>query len=233
MDLDRTVTRDLALLLLDPRTGRRLPGSTFWRTGLAGAAVSDLLLGERIRLSGRDEPGVKVGRLVPVIGGTALPPAWQRVVELADGRKPKDAIGRVAGGLRPTSDSLWQEVLDRLHRQEVLVREEERVLGIMPRERVRFLQPEVREEVIRRLEATLDGSLPVTDRTATAVGIVAALGLLPRMLPAREKRWLKRQAKVVSDGNPGGEAVRKAIAEVQAALAASAAASVAATSASG
>ncbi len=232
MDLDRTVTRDLALLLVDPRTGRRLQGASYWKTGLAGAAMSDLLLGERLRLTGPGEPGVKAGRLAPVIGGTALSPAWQRVADQSDGRRPKDAISRIAGGRRPSGEALWDEILDRLQRQEVLAREEERILGLIRRERIRIIEPEVREEVVHRLDATLEGSLPISDRTATVVGILAALGLLPRVLPARDKRWLKRQAKVVADGNPGAEAVRKAIAEIQAALAASAAvASVAATGA--
>lgn len=225
MDFDRLVTRDLALVLLHPESGQRLKSGMEWRLAVAGSAVTDLLLAERVRLTAPGEPGIKEGRIVPVLGGVEMPGPWRDAVARADGRTPKDAIQRIAGGLsaRDRAGALWDDVLDRLHRQEVIAVTEEKVLGMVPRRKVALLEPEVRSAVVRRIEETLDGSLPPTDRTIALVGVLVAIGVLPKILPERPKAWLKDRSRVVAEASLGSAALTRAIRELQAATATAAA----------
>jgi hypothetical protein len=179
--------------------------------GLAGALLTELMLAERIAVP---DKRVVVTDAGPT-GDPLVDQALARVAADRRGRKPKDWIGPLSSGLRP-------KVLDRLVAAGLLRREQDRVLWVFPRTRfpsTSGAEPLPETEARRRLLAAVDGTGPVDPRTAALCALVRAVGVERLAVPDRPKRQVQeRFAEIVAAAWPA-DAVRKAITEMEAAVA--------------
>lgn len=210
---------DLALLLHDPATGAPLADSTSLPRALAGAVVLQLVLDGRARLvPGRWRTHLVIDDRSPS-GDHVLDLALGR---LADDTTPKSAIEKLQSRVRdPLMAGLVHDGAVRL--------EERRWLGFTLTPRWPAADSTRRDAVLARLGAVLvDGAAP-TAEDASLVALVRAVKAEHKLLDA-PRRELRARSKEIAEGEWAGEAVRKAIADVQAAIAATAA--VGATAAS-
>ncbi|WP_280267137.1 GOLPH3/VPS74 family protein [Nocardia wallacei] len=211
-----TVAEDFLLLAYND-TGRSRVDGTKLKAALAGAAILELTLDGALRLAEAGEPNQKKGRLVAT-GVTPADPRLAELVAVADGRKPKDAVGKVAGfsAWRSRSRDLREALLRDLVDAGQVGESPTKVLGLFPltlwKPNPAGAQGRIRERV---RSAVVEGAEP-DDRTAALVSILHAVDLLPKLFPDTDKRAVKRRGKTISEGNWGGAAVRKAVQEVQA-----------------
>lgn len=217
-----TLPEEVLLLLLHPDTGKPVVNDTAVNAALGGAALLELTANGALRLTETDEPGARRGRLVP----TRYQPEDPRLaglVEPAAGRRPKDAIGKIIGwswgGSR--AGDLRQGLLYDLAGRGLLVRRESRILGLFTS--VSWpdgpnTQP--RASLVRALAETVLGGAPPGPRTAALVSVLHGAGALPQIFPDQDKRQLKERGRQISESGWAGESVRRAIQEVQAAMAA-------------
>ncbi|MBF6175980.1 GOLPH3/VPS74 family protein [Nocardia blacklockiae] len=212
-----TVAEDLLLLAYRNDTGRPRVGGTQLNAALAGAAIVELTLAGALRLTETDEPGHKKGRLVAT-GTRPDDPRLADLVAVADGRKPKDAVAKVAGfgAWRNPSRNLREALLHDLADAGQFTSTTSKILGLFPTTAWKPNPTGDKPRIEQRVRAaTVDGTSP-DDRTAALISILHAVDLLPKLFPDADKRALKRRAKEISESEWGGPAVRKAVQEVQA-----------------
>jgi hypothetical protein len=208
---------ELLLLVLDDDEGKPLVDSTKRKAGVAGAAVLQLVLDGTLDLGPGD---AKRARLVAVPG--AAEPRSPALVEARDravDQKPKDAVARIGGASdwKGRADDLQEAVLAELVDAGVLERVERTRLGVFTSKRWVLLRPEVEAEITSRLAAVLDGAQPDA-RTAALLALANAVGVLPKVFPGRDKKAMQQRAKEIEQLSWGGEAVSRAVADVQAAV---------------
>lgn len=222
----RTLCGDYLLAILSPTKERPVVDSTHWKAGLAGAAIVEAVLVGALRLTEKGDPAGG-GRLVPT-GRASVPsdPAWAEVLERAAGQQPKGAVARIGGGSswKDRAGDLRDAVMAELAREEIVVEREHRVLGIVPSRRWHLVQPGARDVVLARVNDTLTaaGRGPLVERDASLTGVLHASDALRKVFPEADRHWLKRQGEAVGDASWGSAAVRRAIRDVQAAVAAGA-----------
>ncbi|WP_039825030.1 GOLPH3/VPS74 family protein [Nocardia testacea] len=212
-----TVAESLLLLVYDSTTGKARVGGTQLIAALAGAAIVELTLDGALRLTEADEPGVKKGRLRPT-GKKPGDPRFAELVAVADGRKPKDAIGKVGGlgSWRSRARDLREALLGDLADAGEVTETERKVLGLFPTTAWRPRTDGEKARVEQRVRAAVIDEIEPDDRTAALISILHAVDLLPKLLPDADKRAVKQRGKTISESEWGGPAVRKAVQEVQA-----------------
>ncbi|MBB5917487.1 hypothetical protein BJY24_006399 [Nocardia transvalensis] len=211
-----TLAEEFLVLAYREDTGRPRLGGNQLDAALAGSAIVELTLEGALRMTEPGEPGQKKDRLV----STGIRPADSRLaalVAVADGRKPKDAVGKIAGfaAWRNHSRTLRDALLHDLAEAGRVTMTTSKTLGLFtstnwtpdPAERARVAQ--------RVRAAVVDGTDP-DDRTAALVSILHAVDLLPKLFPDADKRAVKNRGKAINESEWGGPAVRKAVQEVQA-----------------
>jgi hypothetical protein len=211
------LTAELLLLILDDDEGKPMVDTTKRKAGVAGAAVLQLVLDGALDLGPGD---AKRARLVAVPG--AAEPRSPVLVEARDravAQKPKDAVARIGGASdwKGRADDLQEAVLAELADAGVLERVERTHVGLFTSKRWVLLRPEVEAEITRRIAAVLDGGQP-DSRTAALLALANAVGVLPKVFPDRDKKAMRQRAKEIEQLSWGGEAVSRAIADVQAAV---------------
>ncbi|MDN5769100.1 MAG: GPP34 family phosphoprotein [Humibacillus sp.] len=75
-----------------------------------------------------------------------------------------------------------------------------------------------RSASIEAIRGALNSPAQPDPRTSGLVAVVAATGLLPKVVPEMGKRQVTARATVIAEGGWGGDAVAKAISDVQAAI---------------
>ncbi|MEJ2864646.1 GOLPH3/VPS74 family protein [Actinomycetospora flava] len=212
---------DLALLLHDPESGAPLVDSSSLPRALAGAVVLQLVLDDRARLEDRR------WNTHLVIGDRGT--TGDHVLDLALERLPADPTPKAA------IEKLQSRIKDPLMAGLVhdgSVRLEERTFLGIPRSP---LYPAVdrrrRDAVAARMRSVLvDGVAPGAD-DAALVALLRAVKAEHKVVPEGQvpKRALRDRSKVIAEGEWAGEAVRKAIADLYAAVAVAAGAGAAAS----
>jgi hypothetical protein len=203
---------DLALLLHDPTTGAPLTDSTSLPRALAGAVVLQIVIDGRAHLApGRWRTHLVVDDRSPS-GDHVLDLALAR---LPDDTTPKSAIEKLQSRVRdPLMAGLVHDGAVRL--------EERRWLGFPLTPRWPAADRTRRDAALARLGAVLvDGATPTPD-DASLVALVRAVKAEHKLLYA-PRRELRAASKEVAEGEWAGEAVRKAIADIEAAVAVTAA----------
>jgi hypothetical protein len=214
-----TLTEDLALLLLDPGTGRAVVDSTSLDRAIGGALLLDLATRERITADG---DGAKA-RLS--VAGTA--PTGDALLDTALTRLDKPlraqkAVERLARGTR-------NPVLERLAEHGMLRRESSRLLGLLPI--TTWTPGPAAAELRARVAAVLrDGARP-DQHLAMLISLVHAVKAEHKVVDG-PRRQLRARAAAVADGEWAGQAVRKAVQAVQASVLVAVMASTAAASSS-
>lgn len=218
--MNLSLSQELLLLAIRPDTGRIARGHELG-FALAGAALADLALAERIQVP---------GRTVVLIDER---PTGDRAADLV--------LARIATG-KPRACSWWVSRLagrmvrvaaESLANAEVVATEKDRVLGIVPVTRHRVVRPDVRNPIEARVRRALSGGAAPGDRTRAIVGLVHAAGLLGPLAPGWSRGQLTASVRRLSEGDWATSAVRTAIAEAQAASAAAGVAATVAVVASG
>ena len=209
------LAEDVLLLLTDDATGKPAIDSTTMELGLAGAVLLELAALGHVDIAGPGE-AVKPGRVVvrrPAPTGDLLLDAALARIEGDSPRKPDAVLGKLKKDLAP-------EVRRRLTERGILSYEQGRVLGIFPVDRWPAADSSHENLVRRALHDVLVTGRTATPTEAGLVAILLAVDKLHVVLPSTglSRRDLKARAKIVAEGNFAGEAVRKAIEAINAAI---------------
>lgn len=223
-----TMYEEMMLLALHDERGTT-PFGSMHGYALAGAILAELLLRGAVELE-----TVKKSRLV-VAGGTLTGDA------LLD-----DCLARVRTAKRRASAQTWvsrfsqtkdlhRRVAERLRQKGVLRLEEGKFLLVFTRRQYPTVNPAPEKELLERVRHAIESDEPVEPRTAVALSLARATGLLQ---PHFDKALLKeRKARLESLENGeglmlAGEATRAALEAAAAAIATMAAVTVVTTVAS-
>jgi Golgi phosphoprotein 3 (GPP34) len=212
----QTIADDLLLLLLDDQTGKPRIDRTRLDYALAGAVLLELALDHRIDVlrGPHRRAAVVVGidshRIDDEILDEALLQAGERP------RRADRLVPVVSKGLR-------RRLLARAQRNGHLRREHRRILGLLPVERWRAVDPTRAQELSRRLRSVLvDGAPPDLRGTAliTLLASVDAASQVVGSLQPAEREAARSNARRIGQGAWAAEAVRRAVEAVQTAVAA-------------
>ncbi|WP_249715077.1 GOLPH3/VPS74 family protein [Rhizomonospora bruguierae] len=177
--------------------------------GLAGALLIDLALAGRVDVvDGR----VVVTNPAPT-GVPLLDSALERVGGEGRKRTPQDCVRLLSRGLR-------ERALDRLVEANILRRDQDRVLWIIPRTiypSTTGTEPAAETAARHRLRTALDRGT-ADARTAALAALVRAVGLEKTIAPDRPVRQTRERLGELAQGNWAAEAVRRAVQEMQAAI---------------
>ena len=190
--------------------GTPLTDGTHLDNGLGGALLLELALAEKVDVVDKT---VVVLDTAPT-GDPLIDAALRRVVEDQKPRKPGHWITKFAKGARA-------EVLNQLVTDEVVRREEEKVLWVFSRTRypaANGVQPVPETEARQRMVAAVTGNGAVEPRTAALCALVAATGLDKKVFADLDRRQVKARLKEISEGAWAAAAVKKSIEEIQAAV---------------
>lgn len=211
---------DFFLALLNPESGRpRLSGPQL-TIGLAGAALVQLALDERLRLTTDTEVGVKPGRLVATGATGDLAEPWQEVLDRAAGQRPKDAVARVGGAQswKDRTTAIRDAAVADLTRREIVAPESRRVLGLIERDRWVVIDRAAHDEVLDRIDSTLVHPDSATKLDGALTGVLHGTGVLPKLLASRRPGWLRTQGKAVARGDWATDLEAAAVAAVAKAI---------------
>ena len=140
------------------------------------------------------------------------------------------ALARIVADDKPRLPGFWVRkfakdtrklTLDRLVEQEVLTREQDKVLLVFPRTRYPApdgIEPVPETEARQRLTAAVAGTGPVEPRTAALCALVAATNLDRKVFRTLDQRRAKARLREISAGDWAATAVRKTIEEIQTAV---------------
>ena len=198
-------------LLLRRDDGKPESASAQRGYGLAAAVITDLVLAERVTLSDDKDPRMTV--LVPGPPGHPVLDAAMARLEQRDGKKLSSLVtDRKLALEHPVARALADAGVIRI--------EEKRALGLVP-ERYPVLEPEPERRVREQLRTVLMGGEP-RPQDATLLAILQGLGVAGKVLEAEKgtlgRRDLKRRIEEVSTEVKAGEAVKKAVDAMNAAL---------------
>ncbi|MBE1609432.1 GOLPH3/VPS74 family protein [Actinopolymorpha pittospori] len=205
------IAEDLLLLHLDDSSGRAITDSVRLNHALAGAVLLELTLQGRVDIAGPGEQ-VRAGRLVVREGAPLDNPVLDDALEVLrtkEGTKPANILGKLTKGLR-------ERLLDNLAAQGVLREEKARVLGIFPTTRWPAGDSSHEDALRARLNGVLVQGLTPDARTGALVSLLSAIDTAPKVVGADDKRAVKRRAKEISQGAWAADAVKKAVAAVNA-----------------
>lgn len=193
---------DIALLALDPASGRSRLGSNAAAI-LGGAALQDLLLAGRLAVEGEGRRArVTVVDPTPT-GSPVLDPALAR---LAGRRplKPADAVTRL--GKR-----LPRAVHDDLLAQGLLEDRSGTLLGVVPVRRYGVLPQAGRDELAAGVRGVLLGERDPDERLGTLAALLGAARLVKHLVPRERRKEAEKRAKTLTEGAWASEAVRAAV----------------------
>jgi hypothetical protein len=198
-------------LLLRRDDGKPESASAQRGYGLAAAVITDLVLAERVTLSDDKDPRMTV--LVPGPPGHPVLDAAMSRLEQRDGKKLSSLVtDRKLALEHPVASVLADAGVIRI--------EEKRALGLVA-ERYPVLDPEPERRLREQLRLVLQGGTPRPE-DATLLAILQGLGVAGKVLEAEKgtlgRRNLKRRIEEVSTEVKAGEAVKKAVDAMNAAI---------------
>lgn len=211
--MDITLPEELLLLVHEDASGRPALVGPRLHTALAAAALMELTLAGALEVAEHDGD-VPAGRLRRT-GQEPADPVLAQVALDAHGRRPKDAVWRVAGMTSFTSRSgeLREELLTGLAARGVLRREPARLLGVVPTTswptEAGETEDRVRARVREALESPSGAAMDV--RTAALVALLSVTGLVRTAAPGLDRRTAERRAKEVADGDWAAAAAKQSV----------------------
>ncbi|SHL37574.1 Golgi phosphoprotein 3 (GPP34) [Pseudonocardia thermophila] len=216
-----TLAEDLALLLVDPTTGKPVVDGTAFDRAVAGALLFDLAGAERIAVTGT---GAKAR--VAVVGGPTGNPLLDAAI---DRLGPKER--RAAGAVERLA-KMRSAVFARLVDAGILTAERNRIFGLIPTTTWRFPDPGPRAALQGGLAAVLTAAAEPDARQAALVSLLYAVKAEHKVV-AGDRRALRARAKQVAEGDWAGSAVAQAVQAVQATVMAAVVAATVAGAAAG
>ena len=215
---------DLLLLTTDPTSGKSTIGSMESDAVLGGAMLYDLVELGRLALEGKDKKArVAVADRAPV-PDPALEAAFARVRD----RKPAKAQNIVTRLGKHGQKNLYSALA-----AEGSVRaRDKKLFGIFPLTRHDVLAKVRRDDLLRRIRASLLQGQPPDDETGPLIGLLSAGNLVKFVVDRPDRKRAKKRAAEIAEGDWASESVRAAIRAANAAMTAAIAASAAAASGS-
>lgn len=206
------LAEDLLLLLVDDATGKPVLDRTRLERVLAGAVLVELMVAERLGLTGSAGPARS--RRIVVLD---FSPTGDDVLD--------EALTRLAGApLRPgrAVEKLVRDLRQTLLARIVaagLVREERgRALGVFPTTAWPAVRPDHEARIRAQLRSVLvDGSRPDA-RISALVALLTAVDAVPKVVAVEDRRALVRRARSIAEGDWAARAVREAVDAVHAAV---------------
>ncbi len=213
--MELSLAEEYLLLALDDASGRPLLSGQHLQFALAGAAVAGLTLRGALGVSD-DVDGGQKGRFRATGRATPSDPLEREILDLLEGRRPKDAIRKIGQGsfARTLRDALQQGLAAR----GVLREEQVKVLGLFPSTTWPAHDPAPEAAVRERVLGALTGSADLDEATAALVSLLHATDLTHKVFPDQDRRALRRRAKEISESQWAGDAVKRAIDEVNAVM---------------
>lgn len=200
-----TTTTDLALIALDPATGKRRLG-TYGEIVLGDAALNDLLLAGRLSVAGEGKKAlVSVADPTPTPTGIAhLDAALARLTSRTKPLKSRDAVTRLGKKLPITTyEALVADGLLEAHPT--------KVLGLFPSPRYAALPQARRDELVAGVRAVLLGERAPDERLGTLGALLGAGRQVKLVVPKERRKEAEKRAKTLADGDWASEAVRAAV----------------------
>lgn len=208
---------ELLLLMYDDDSGKPMLDSSRRPAAVAGAAVLDLVLDGNLVIV--EEDGLFGTKRV--LRATDAPgpehPLMQKVIDASEGKKPKDAVGAVAGmtSFSNLADKLTKSLLHDMAEAGLLRAEHH---GLFSGERFPAADGSAEASIRGRLEAILDGTEAPDPRSAGLIAVLRACKALHKAFPNRNRRELERQGAAIAEGDWAGTAVKDAIGEMEAVM---------------
>ncbi|OLR90228.1 GOLPH3/VPS74 family protein [Actinokineospora bangkokensis] len=199
------------LVLLTRDSGKPARPTTEVDRALAGAVLIELATLGLVDVAGPGEP-VRRGGLVLRTGPRPDHPVLRAALDVLgqrEGRSAKSAVEKLARGLRAS-------VTDSLLRRRVLERRDHRVLGLFPATRTPVRDRAVAARLRGSVVAALTGPGRPEPHAAALVTLLHAIGALTTAVDLPDPRAAKARAKQISQGDWAADAVRKAVAAVNA-----------------
>ncbi|MGW5266213.1 GOLPH3/VPS74 family protein [Microbispora sp. NPDC004025] len=213
-----TIAEEVLLLAYREDTGKPIIGSIELDCALAGALLAELAVRGRVGFDGKK---LRVENGAP-LGDEELDATLSRIIGEARRRDAGWWVGKLRMG------RLRKRLLTRLAARGVLSEQEGKILGIFPTTRYPELDPRHEQGVRERVQDVLTGAEP-DERTAVLFAVMHAAKLDRKAFPGAPKDRVKE----IAQGQWTGEAVRKTIASVHAAVVAATTAAAIAASAGG
>ena len=210
----------LYVLALDERRGTvRISCRATLAIGLAGAALLELLLSNRITASGAE--------LTAAGAGTSGDALLDESLSWIAGQGPTDAR-RLVDGLSKPAGRWPGRIADRLTAAGVARQETRSVLGPLGRREVVFVDARLRADVVQTVRSVaLTGAGSPAD---LALGTIAqATGALTPYLGREERRGAADRLRALANGDLVAGSVRESVRAAEAAMAGAIAASIAAS----
>lgn len=198
-----TTVSDLALIALDPASGKSRLGSHA-EIVLGGGALNDLLLAGRLEVSGTGKKA-RVTVVDPTPVGTAyLDGALARLVARRKSLLARDAVNRLG-------KKLPGQVHGALAAGRLVEARHSRVLGVFPTTRYVVLPQAGRDELVDGVRAVLLGEREPDERSGSLAALVGAARLVKLVVPKRRRKEAEKRAKKLTEGAWASEAVRAAV----------------------
>lgn len=202
-----TLAEDLFVLSCHHTTGRLLIPAAHLDLGLGGALLLDLKLRERVALV---DSHVVVPDPAPV-GHPLLDGALATVAGERRDRDPDHWVRHLSRRARPAVEG-------RLVAAGVLRVEDARILGLIPLHHRQQADDRLEHELLHQLSDAVVLGRPPSPETAALVSLALAVGLERHLFPRSDRRAVQLRMREIARGEWVGEAVRRAVLAVDAAL---------------
>lgn len=219
------VSADLALITIDPVTGKSLLGMTESDAVFGGAVLVDLVFRERVAIEGEGKKA-RVRLADPtLVGDAALDQALGRI-KPGSNTKAASLVPRLGKGSRPL-------LLSQLVAERAIWPRKDKVLGIYPVIRHDVTDPGRHALLVGSVESVLLGRAEADDTAGPLIALLLAGNVVKRLVPKPDRKQAVARAKAVADGEWAGEVSKAAIDAANAAIVAATTAAAVAASAAG
>jgi len=194
-------------------------GTIFFRThykfALGGALLSELILKERVKLTGKSK-----NKFVEIVspkktGDILLDECLKRIATAKRRARIQTWINRFS-----SIRNLRNRIAKQLCRKKILKLEESKVLFFFTQRKYPEINPKPEREITDRIsEAIFTNTSEIEPRTIILVSIANETGLLKVNFDKKELKSKKDRIKSITSGELIGEAAKHAIQAVQAAIA--------------
>lgn len=201
------------LFLLLTRDDGKVEAMSMRGYGVAAGIVTDLVMRERLDLSGHKDPRVHVLGPGPV-GHPVLDAALEHLTRKKDGRR----LSRV---ITESKLNLEHQIAEGFAERGVVSIQEKRLLGLVPA-RYPMTDGRPEEQIRSRLRDVLAGDREPEPADATVLAVLQGLGVARKVLKEEagglSARALKKRIEEVAARNPAGQAVKRAVDAMNTAL---------------
>ncbi len=206
---------EMLLLALDDEKGSIR--ATNFKYGICAGLLAELVLEGRVTL----ERGAKPSRdrILPDNPKLLSDPLLDEVIRRIHGskkpRSPKDWVGKLSqmGGLR-------KRVGTALARRGIVRERNARILFLFPWTYYPQLDPAPKRRLVERIRAAVEGEEALDERTAIAVAVASATGILKPVLGRQILKQRKERIERITEEQWLAAAAKKAVEEAAAAAAA-------------